>query len=225
MRGDPFLVEAFRSGSDIHTATAARVWGLARARSQCRSTPHGQDDQLRAALRHGGFRAGRPSRHLPGRGARTHRRLLLPVRPCQGLHGVGGDPGPQPGLHHHPVRPAPLSARAEVGQLPDPADGRADGAQRPGSGHCGRHHQEGDDRSRRRTPVREAWHRRSCSRSTTSSSWRALSTRSKWPRNWWSRPWRASPSSTSRSGSTSPPGPTWQRQELTRSPHASPPTP
>ena len=29
MSGDPFLVEAFRSGSDIHTATAARVWGLA----------------------------------------------------------------------------------------------------------------------------------------------------------------------------------------------------
>ncbi len=28
MSGDPFLVEAFRSGSDIHTATAARVWDL-----------------------------------------------------------------------------------------------------------------------------------------------------------------------------------------------------
>jgi DNA polymerase-1 len=28
MSGDPFLVEAFRSGSDIHSATAARVWGL-----------------------------------------------------------------------------------------------------------------------------------------------------------------------------------------------------
>jgi DNA polymerase-1 len=28
MSGDPFLVGAFRSGSDIHTATAARVWGL-----------------------------------------------------------------------------------------------------------------------------------------------------------------------------------------------------
>jgi DNA polymerase-1 len=28
MSGDPFLVKAFRGGSDIHTATAARVWGL-----------------------------------------------------------------------------------------------------------------------------------------------------------------------------------------------------
>jgi DNA polymerase-1 len=28
MSGDPFLVEAFRVGSDIHTATAARVWAL-----------------------------------------------------------------------------------------------------------------------------------------------------------------------------------------------------
>jgi DNA polymerase-1 len=28
MSGDPFLLEAFRAGSDIHTATAARVWGL-----------------------------------------------------------------------------------------------------------------------------------------------------------------------------------------------------
>jgi DNA polymerase-1 len=28
MSRDPFLVEAFRVGSDIHTATAARVWGL-----------------------------------------------------------------------------------------------------------------------------------------------------------------------------------------------------
>lgn len=28
MSGDPFLVEAFQKGSDIHTATAARVWGM-----------------------------------------------------------------------------------------------------------------------------------------------------------------------------------------------------
>jgi len=28
MSRDPFLVEAFRAGSDIHTATAARVWGI-----------------------------------------------------------------------------------------------------------------------------------------------------------------------------------------------------
>ena len=28
MSGDPFLVGAFKGGSDIHTATAARVWGL-----------------------------------------------------------------------------------------------------------------------------------------------------------------------------------------------------
>jgi DNA polymerase-1 len=28
MSGDPFLIEAFRAGSDIHAATAARVWGL-----------------------------------------------------------------------------------------------------------------------------------------------------------------------------------------------------
>ncbi len=28
MSGDPFLLEAFRTGSDVHTATAARVWGL-----------------------------------------------------------------------------------------------------------------------------------------------------------------------------------------------------
>ncbi len=28
MSGDPFLLEAFRIGSDIHAATAARVWGL-----------------------------------------------------------------------------------------------------------------------------------------------------------------------------------------------------
>lgn len=28
MSGDPFLIDAFQSGLDIHTATAARVWGL-----------------------------------------------------------------------------------------------------------------------------------------------------------------------------------------------------
>lgn len=28
MSGDPFLIEAFQAGLDIHTATAARVWGL-----------------------------------------------------------------------------------------------------------------------------------------------------------------------------------------------------
>ena len=31
MSGDPFLLEAFRTGSDVHTATAGRVWGLAEA--------------------------------------------------------------------------------------------------------------------------------------------------------------------------------------------------
>jgi DNA polymerase-1 len=29
MSGDPFLIEAFRKGVDVHTATAARVWGVA----------------------------------------------------------------------------------------------------------------------------------------------------------------------------------------------------
>ncbi len=29
MSGDPFLIEAFRTGVDVHTATAARVWSLA----------------------------------------------------------------------------------------------------------------------------------------------------------------------------------------------------
>ena len=28
MSGDPFLIEAFSAGSDIHTATASRVWGI-----------------------------------------------------------------------------------------------------------------------------------------------------------------------------------------------------
>jgi DNA polymerase-1 len=28
MSGDPFLIDAFKTGSDIHAATAARVWGL-----------------------------------------------------------------------------------------------------------------------------------------------------------------------------------------------------
>lgn len=41
MSGDPFLIEAFQSGLDIHTATAARVWGL--------DTSHVTSEQRRTA--------------------------------------------------------------------------------------------------------------------------------------------------------------------------------
>ena len=48
-------------------------------RGQVGSAPHGQDGELRRALRHERLRPGDPARALAGRGTRVHRELLCPV--------------------------------------------------------------------------------------------------------------------------------------------------
>ena len=64
---DPGLIDAFESGTDIHTETAARVFGVGARRGQARPAGQGQDGQLRPGLRHGGLRARRSGSTSPPR--------------------------------------------------------------------------------------------------------------------------------------------------------------
>ena len=51
LSGDDGLREAFASGHDIHTATAARVFGLPRGQGRPRPALTGEDGELRARVR------------------------------------------------------------------------------------------------------------------------------------------------------------------------------
>ena len=101
---------------------------------------------LRHRLRHVRVRGVAAAGHRGGRGPGIHRRLLRPVSGGQGVPGRAGGAGQGRRFHHHHVRPAALSAGASVHQLPHAGGGGAHGPQRADPGHCGRHHEAGDDR-------------------------------------------------------------------------------
>ncbi len=73
LRAAAMLSEARR---DIHTATAASVFGVPTRRGDSRDAAPRQGHQLRPALRDGGLRSGRAPRDQPGGGPGAHRRLL-----------------------------------------------------------------------------------------------------------------------------------------------------
>ena len=58
MSGDPVLVDAFRNGEDIHTRTAAEVFGVSAADGHPRDAPQCQGRKLRHRLRADTFRLG-----------------------------------------------------------------------------------------------------------------------------------------------------------------------
>ena len=79
---DETLIEAFRRGDDIHDQTALKVFGADSGMRPARAAQHGEDDQLRAALRKDRVHAGEGHRRHAAGGAGVHRRLLrrLPAR-------------------------------------------------------------------------------------------------------------------------------------------------
>ena len=168
MSGDPGLVEAFESDADIHTATAARVFGL---------DPENVMPEMRrrAKVINFGLLYGMEAFGLADRlgisrdEAREHIDAYFAQFPdVARFHAGHGYRGSQPRLHDDTLRTAPLPPGAAERQLPGPSDGRADGAQRPGTGNGGRHHQEGDDRTRQTAGRRSHARPRSSSRFTTS---------------------------------------------------------
>ncbi len=148
---DPGLIEAFERGADIHTTTAARVFGVADEKKV-------DDFQRRfAKVVNYGLAYGMEAYGLAQRldiATEQAREILdayfvaFPniaaymretVREARAT-----------GYTTTLVRPAAPAPGALVRQLPDPPDGRAHGAERAGPGECGRHLQAGDDRPRSR---------------------------------------------------------------------------
>ncbi len=101
LAADPGLIEAFRTGVDIHNATAARVFGVASSRSDHRTTVKGQDGQLRPRLRHGVIRPRPTPRYPDSRCGGDPRRLLRRLPERQGLHGSHRCRGPHAWLHRN----------------------------------------------------------------------------------------------------------------------------
>ena len=131
---DPGLIDAFDRGADVHTATAAKVFGVAEA---------DVDDAQRrfAKVVNYGLAYGMEAYGLG-------QRLDIPTGEAAEILDAYFDGFPnvktfmaetvQRGegarLHHHDLRPPPPDHRARVRQLPHPPDGGAHGAERAGAG-------------------------------------------------------------------------------------------
>ena len=77
---DPLLLDAYRTGKDIHTLTAAEVFEVDPATMSKESPRPRQGRQLRHRLRHQPLRPLGPARHRPEGRPRVHRPLLRPLR-------------------------------------------------------------------------------------------------------------------------------------------------
>ena len=192
LSGDEGLIEAFRTGEDLHRFVGARVFDVEPDDVTRRDAQQGQGDELRPGLRAVGVRAVQAADHLHGRGAGADGRVLRPVRRGARLPARGRGRGPRHRLHRHDARPAPLPARPAQRQPAAPRGGRADGAQRTHPGLGRRHHQARDEGRRRGAARRRARRHGSCSRCTTSSCsrWRRASARPsrRWSAARWARP-------------------------------------
>ena len=190
---DAELIEAFRSGRDFHSITAAKVFEVdaddvaVEMRAKIKAMNYGLAYGLSA------FGLGQQLKIEPGEA-----RVLMDdyfetfggVRDYLGRHRRRG---PADRLHRDHPRPASLPARPDQRQPPAPRDGRADGAQRADPG-LGRRHHQGRDAQRRAGDRRgRAARHGCCSRSTTSSCsrWRrgrARRARGAGPRRRWAAP-------------------------------------
>ena len=73
---DKSLLDAFRHDEDIHSATAAQVFGVEAISGNPGDAPGSQNSQLRRYLRHERLRAGAGKRLVTGGGISVHHRLL-----------------------------------------------------------------------------------------------------------------------------------------------------
>ena len=92
---DAGLIEAFKSGEDLHTFVASRAFDLPIDAGRPRAAPPGQGDDLRAGLRPVGVRAEPAAQDHARRGARADGRLLRPVRRGARLPALGRRRGPR----------------------------------------------------------------------------------------------------------------------------------
>ena len=147
---DETLIEAFRRG-DGHPRSDGAEGLRHRQRSRpARAAQHGEDDQLRAALREDGVHAREGHRRHAAGGAGVHRRLLRRLPARARVHRSHARGGARHRRREDDVRTAAAGAGADQPQRADPGGGRARGRQHADSGHGRRHHEAGDDRRARR---------------------------------------------------------------------------
>ena len=102
---DPGLIEAFTSGTDIHTATASRVFGVEAAdvtvamRSKAKMVSYGLAYGMECV------RVGATPQHPDEGSTRDTRRVLRGVPEREGVHGSNREGSPQSRLHRDAVRP------------------------------------------------------------------------------------------------------------------------
>ena len=176
---DAGLIEAFKSGEDLHTFVASRAFDLPidavdpDLRRRVKAMTYGLVYGLSA------FGLSQQLKITPGRGPRPDGGLLRPLRRRARLPALGRRRRSDERLHRDDHGSAPLPARPDQRQPPAPRDGRADGAQRADPGQRRRHHQGGDARRAPRAGRRRVCGRGCCCRCTTSSCsrWRRASAR------------------------------------------------
>jgi DNA polymerase-1 len=152
LSGDEGLRAAFESGEDIHTATAARVFGLPLdavdplSRSRAKMVNYG--------LRHERVGPRAAPRHRPRRGPGDHGRVLRVVPGDPGVPRQPGRARHRRGVHRDPARSTPVHPRAAGREPARTRHGAPAGAERPDPGERERRVQGGDDPGGRGAPRR-----------------------------------------------------------------------
>ena len=145
---DEGLIEAFRTGEDLHSFVASRAFSVpidevtAELRRRVKAMSYGLAYGL-SRVRSGGAAE---DLHRGSQGADGA--VLRPVRRGARLSARCRRPGPQGRLHVDGAGPAALSAGAGQQQSQRPRGRRARRAQRPDPGQRRRHHQGRDDQRR-----------------------------------------------------------------------------
>jgi len=84
--GDEVLIDAFRRGEDIHTRTAAEVFGRVQAKHFRGGAGGGQSHQLRHRVRYQQLWSGQRHRTQPRRRTALYRRVFRALPRCQSVH-------------------------------------------------------------------------------------------------------------------------------------------
>ena len=141
--GDEAMQQAFLSGEDFHTVTAARVFHVPQDQVTHQNALPGQGRELRHCLRH--------LRLLPVPGHRRHRgggqgvygTVFCHLYRRETVYGAGGVPGPGAGLCGDPVAPPPAVPELKSSNFNMRSLRRTGGPEHAHPGHGGGHHQAG----------------------------------------------------------------------------------
>ena len=141
--GDKALVEAFRTGQDVHARTASEIFDV--PLSEVTPTLRSRAKAVNFGLIYGisGFGPGAKHRRHPEGGQGVHCPVLRQVSRREALHGRSGTVGPGAGLRGNPAGAAALPARAQFLPQRHPEFWPPGGHEHPRPGHRRGHHQAG----------------------------------------------------------------------------------